>query len=146
MALDTDDAHGKRLTVEQFKESVWQDLQRALKKNADYAQGHRSFLREAKVMMDFVHPNAIAVRDFGASGEGFLYMTLDYSPGVSLKELLDEQKRLSVSRSLELARQVLSALEEAHRKGIVHREEEILLTDYDMGRRDQRRAVDKLHR
>jgi len=31
-------------------------------------------------------------------------------------------------------------------KGIVHREEEILLTDYDMGRRDQRRAVDKLHR
>eukprot|EP01043_Picozoa_sp_COSAG02_P060038 COSAG02_NODE_7764_length_2857_cov_6.127991_5_plen_95_part_00 len=31
-------------------------------------------------------------------------------------------------------------------KGIVHKQEEILLTDYDMGRRDQRRAVDKLHR
>lgn len=31
-------------------------------------------------------------------------------------------------------------------KGIVHKQEEIVLTDYDMGRRDQRRAVDKLHR
>ena len=31
-------------------------------------------------------------------------------------------------------------------KGISYKEEEILLTDYDMGRRDQRRAVDKLHR
>ena len=31
-------------------------------------------------------------------------------------------------------------------KGITHKQEEVLLTDYDMGRRDQRRSVDKLHR
>ena len=31
-------------------------------------------------------------------------------------------------------------------KGITHKQDEILLTEYDMGRRDQRRAVDKLHR
>lgn len=31
-------------------------------------------------------------------------------------------------------------------KGIVYKQDEVLLTEYDMGRRDQRRAVDKIQR
>ena len=72
--------------------------------------------------MEFVHPNAVPLRDFGHTRDGLLYMTQDYSPGESLRAILDASGKLDTPRALALARQCLLALGEAHRKGIVHRD------------------------
>jgi len=80
------------------------------------------FLREARAAMEFIHPNAVPVRDFGHTKEGLLYMSQDYSPGRSLRAIIDEKGKLEPARALSIARQCLLALGEAHRKGIVHRD------------------------
>ena len=89
--------------------------------HADDPTFRERFLREVRVMMDFVHPNAITVRDSGLSREGLLYMTLDYSEGRPLSAII-AQGRLPADRALNITRQILSALAEGHRKGIVHRD------------------------
>src|SRR5690606_7474274 len=80
------------------------------------------FLREVRVMMEFVHPNAITVRDFGLSQSGLLYMTMDFSVGKSLKDVIESSSLLSAERVLGITRQALMALAEGHKKGIVHRD------------------------
>ncbi len=80
------------------------------------------FLREARAALEFLHPNAIPTRDFGRTRDGLLYMTQDFSPGRSLRKLLQDDGRLSAPRALSIARQALLALTEAHAKNIVHRD------------------------
>ena len=80
------------------------------------------FLREARALLHFVHPNAIPVRDCGLSPEGVLYMTLDLSTGRSLRSVMFEEGKLAPPRALALVRQCLLALGEAHAHGIAHRD------------------------
>jgi serine/threonine protein kinase/curli biogenesis system outer membrane secretion channel CsgG len=80
------------------------------------------FVREVRAMSGFTHPNAITVREFVQSQSGFLYMTMDYCQGVALKDVIEQNNYLPVERSLNIASQILSALAEGHRKGIVHRD------------------------
>lgn len=80
------------------------------------------FLLEARATLELVHPNVIPVREVGASAGGTLYMTLDYSPGRSLRALLDGGGPLSPVRALSIVREVLLALEAAHARLIVHRD------------------------
>ncbi|RMG09034.1 MAG: serine/threonine protein kinase, partial [Planctomycetota bacterium] len=82
----------------------------------------RRFLREARAALEFTHPNAVATRDCDVTPDGLLYMTQDYCPGESLRKLLMREGRLPVPRALGIARQILLALTEAHRKKIVHRD------------------------
>ena len=80
------------------------------------------FLREAKAAMEFVHPNAVPVRDFGNTRDGLLFMTQDFSPGQSLRKILDKEGKLDPPRALALTRQCLLALGEAHHAKIIHRD------------------------
>ncbi|MHC4598971.1 MAG: protein kinase domain-containing protein [Planctomycetota bacterium] len=101
--------------------------------NVDYAlkvlrpdlvanEGFRErFLREAKAATSFVHKHAIQIRDFGLDDE-YLYMTMDYSRGLSLHEILEEKGALSEKEAVEIAHQILLALKEAHSAGLIHRD------------------------
>jgi serine/threonine protein kinase/HPt (histidine-containing phosphotransfer) domain-containing protein len=86
------------------------------------ANTRERFLREARAMLRFVHPNAIPVRDCGLTAEGILYMTLGFSSGKTLRSILGAEKKLPIPRALAIARQCLQALAEAHSHGIVHRD------------------------
>ncbi|MHC4831175.1 MAG: serine/threonine protein kinase, partial [Planctomycetota bacterium] len=68
------------------------------------------FFREAKVALEFVHRHAITVRNFGATPEGMLYMTMDLSSGQSLRELIQQSGHLDPARACRVVRQVLEAL------------------------------------
>jgi serine/threonine protein kinase len=89
---------------------------------AGHGSARERFLREARVALEFTHPNAIATRSCRQTPEGLLYMTLDLSQGRNLRRILDEEERLTIPRALGFVRQVLLALAEAHPKGIVHRD------------------------
>jgi serine/threonine-protein kinase len=85
------------------------------------ASAAERFLREARAAAMIDHPNAIKVMDFGNANNLF-YLVMEYVQGVSLKELILQQKRLSLELTVEILGQTCGALNAAHAKGIVHRD------------------------
>src|SRR4051812_9025335 len=80
----------------------------------------RRFRAEAQVAASLNHPNVMAVYDWGDDEVPF--MVLELLTGGSLRGLLDAGARLSPSQAAHIGRQVSSALEYAHARGVVHRD------------------------
>ncbi|MQA96703.1 MAG: Stk1 family PASTA domain-containing Ser/Thr kinase [Streptosporangiales bacterium] len=88
------------------------------------------FIGEAKTVARLSHPNVVQVYDQGADS-GYVYLAMEYVPGRTLRDLLNEQGRLAPAQALELMVPVLAALGAAHRAGLVHRDvkpENVLLS------------------
>jgi serine/threonine protein kinase len=83
------------------------------------------FRREARAAGKLRHPNVVNVTDFGfaqtASGN-VAYLVMEYLDGVTLGEVLEEEKRLPVAWTIDILEQVCSAVQEAHEQGIIHRD------------------------
>ncbi|MEW6735301.1 MAG: protein kinase [Acidobacteriota bacterium] len=80
------------------------------------------FRREAEASARFKHPNAVPVSDFGQTTEGITYLVMEYIEGVTLRNILDRERRLPPARTVELGRQICAAIAAAHRAGIIHRD------------------------
>jgi serine/threonine-protein kinase len=80
------------------------------------------FEREVGTIAELVHPNTIQVYDFGSTGEGILYIVMEFLEGKSLADLLEKQGPLPPDRAAGILRQVCGSLEEAHAHDIVHRD------------------------
>jgi len=95
------------------------------------ALGGERFLREIEIAAALTHPHILALHDSGEV-DGLLYYVMPFVAGESLRQRLDQQTQLSMEETLDIARQVASALDCAHRQGIIHRDikpENILLQD-----------------
>ncbi len=83
------------------------------------------FRREARAAGRLRHPNVVNVTDFGFSetndGE-VAYLVMEYLDGCTLGEILEEEKQLPLSWSIDILEQVCSAVHEAHEQGIIHRD------------------------
>ena len=91
--------------------------------------GAERFLREIEIAAGLNHPHIVPLHDSGEA-DGFLYFVMAYIDGESLRSKLERQKQLPVEEAVDITRTVASALEYAHRQGIVHRDikpENILL-------------------
>jgi serine/threonine protein kinase len=83
------------------------------------------FRREARAAGRLRHPNVVNVTDFGFSEtkDGQVaYLVMEYLDGCTLGEVLEEEKNLPVSFTLDILEQVCSAVHEAHEQGIIHRD------------------------
>lgn len=89
------------------------------------------FVREAKSASALNHPNIITIHEIGEL-EGLHFIATEYIQGETLKSRL-ETESLSLKSILEIALQVVSALDAAHSAGIVHRD---IKPDNIMVRRD----------
>jgi serine/threonine protein kinase len=78
------------------------------------------FRREAQAAGRFVHPNVVAVFEFGEDGD-IPYLALEYVAGRELKVVLGDGM-LSAQSVLNIFRQVLAGLQVAHEHGVVHRD------------------------
>jgi serine/threonine protein kinase/Flp pilus assembly protein TadD len=83
--------------------------------------GPDRFLREIKLAARLNHPHILPLHDSGAA-DGFLYYVMPYVEGESLRERLDRERLLPVDEAVHHARSIASALDYAHRQGIVHRD------------------------
>ena len=81
----------------------------------------RRFLDEARAASRLDHPNIARVFDFGDAPDGRPFIVMEYVDGDGLKDLI-RNGRLSPARTLALIDQVLTALEEAHKVSLVHRD------------------------
>ncbi len=93
--------------------------------------GPERFLREIRLAARLQHPHILSVHDSGESA-GFLWFTMPYVEGESLRERLTREHQLPVDEALRLAREAALALDFAHRHGVIHRDikpENILLVD-----------------
>jgi serine/threonine-protein kinase len=93
--------------------------------------GGERFLAEIKTTASLQHPHILGLIDSGEI-DGLLYYVMPWVSGESLRARLEREKQLPVDDALRLAKEVASALDYAHRQGVVHRDikpENILLQD-----------------
>jgi serine/threonine protein kinase len=83
------------------------------------------FRREARAAGRLRHPNVVDVTDFGIADtkDGKVaYLVMEYLDGCTLGEILEEEKQLPLSFTLDILEQVCFAVQEAHEQGIIHRD------------------------
>jgi formylglycine-generating enzyme required for sulfatase activity/dienelactone hydrolase/predicted Ser/Thr protein kinase len=78
------------------------------------------FLVEAQAAAALSHPNICVIHEVGESGE-HPYMAMEYVEGESLRDKIKERP-LAVSEALDIATQIAEGLDEAHGKGVIHRD------------------------
>ncbi|MET7327011.1 Stk1 family PASTA domain-containing Ser/Thr kinase [Nonomuraea sp. NPDC005650] len=91
----------------------------------------RRFIGEAKSVARLSHPNVVHVFDQGTDND-VVYLSMEYVPGKTLRDILRERGRLPAREALEIMIPVLAALGAAHQAGMVHRDvkpENVLMTD-----------------
>jgi len=79
------------------------------------------FARETELAMSLEHPNVVPIHDAG-DVNGRLYLAMRLVAGTDLRRLLRAEGALEPSRALAICRQLASALDTAHEKGLVHRD------------------------
>ena len=93
--------------------------------------GADRFLREIRVTAQLQHPHILPLFDSGAIGK-LLYYVMPLVEGGSLRHRLEREGPLPIEETVSLIRALASALDHAHRHGVLHRDikpENILLHD-----------------
>lgn len=79
------------------------------------------FRAEARSAAGLNHPHVCRVFDWGEDEDG-PFLVMEYLSGGSLRDLLDAGQRLSAVQATTMGLQAASALDYAHRRGLVHRD------------------------
>lgn len=98
---------------------------------ADDSQFKQRFIQEARSAARLAHPNVVNVFDQGQDQES-AYLVMEYLPGITLRELLEQYGSLTPQQMIDITEAVLSGLSAAHKAGILHRDlkpENVLLAD-----------------
>ncbi len=80
------------------------------------------FKREYETAAEFHHPNIVAVLEFGETGDGSYFLTMEYLEGEELGELLRREGAIPRERVVRIVTQLSLALDYAHSFGVIHRD------------------------
>ena len=81
----------------------------------------RRFRAEAQAAASLAHPHVLAVHDWGEDDTG-PFLVFELCGGGSLRDLLDEGRRLTVTQALRVGAEAAEGLAFAHSRGFVHRD------------------------
>lgn len=87
----------------------------------DFETGRNRFIREARTMAKFEHPNIVRVLNVFEENET-AYTAMAYEEGRDLKELLHPRKTLSEERILKIFLPIIDGLFMVHQAGFIHRD------------------------
>ncbi|NUQ11486.1 MAG: serine/threonine protein kinase, partial [Gemmatimonadaceae bacterium] len=93
--------------------------------------GAERFLSEVRITARLDHVHILKLLDSGVA-DGQLYYVMPNVRGESLRDAINREGQLGVEQALQITKQVASALDHAHRHGIVHRDikpENVLLQE-----------------
>lgn len=80
------------------------------------------FDTEARAAARLQNPHIVSVYNYGRLPDATLFIAMEYLEGCTLADLMRAQGRIDSHRAVGIATQVCEALEEAHRRGVVHRD------------------------
>src|SRR4029453_3988543 len=117
--LAEDLKHGRRVAI------------KVLRPDLAAVIGAERFLREIKTIAVLQHPHILGLIAPGEA-QGSAYYVMPFVDGESLRDRLTREKQLPIPEATRIATEVASALDYAHRHGVIHRDikpENILLHD-----------------
>jgi serine/threonine protein kinase len=94
-------------------------IRKILSEDREFVQ---RFIKEAKILTKLHHPNLIQFYEFGTLEDHTLFMVLEFLHGESVLKRIERQKRISPAQAIGIIREAALGLQEAHRKGIIHRD------------------------
>jgi eukaryotic-like serine/threonine-protein kinase len=94
---------------------------KVVKRGMDTAEVLRRFHAERRILASLDHPNIARVLDGGATADGRPYLVLEYVEGEPIHRWCDA-RRLELRERVTLFRKVCEAVDQAHRRLIVHRD------------------------
>lgn len=92
----------------------------------------RRFHREAQSATSLAHPNIVSIYDVGED-DNLYYIVMEYVEGQTLKQYIQQQAPVPVEKTLDIMKQLTSAISHAHQNHIVHRDikpHNILMDDH----------------
>ncbi|MBQ8399640.1 MAG: Stk1 family PASTA domain-containing Ser/Thr kinase [Clostridia bacterium] len=101
---------GQKVAVKMLREEI-----------ADDKQAVRRFITESKAVAMLDHPNIVKIHDVVLTDE-IKYIVMGYIEGDTLRDYMDKVKQIPLHKAIDIALQILDALEHAHDKGVVHRD------------------------
>jgi serine/threonine protein kinase len=93
-------------------------------------EAQKRFVAEARAAAEIGHPGAVEVYDVGVTAQGTAYLVTEPLRGETLADIVGRQGAIEADDACQIARQILAALEAAHRARIVHghlRAEDVIL-------------------
>lgn len=79
------------------------------------------FRKEAQAAANLSHPNIVSIYDWGEQ-EGTYFIVMELVKGRSLRDVVKSEGKILPRRAAEIATEVSSALEVAHRNRVIHRD------------------------
>jgi serine/threonine protein kinase len=118
----------------------------------------RRFMTEAKAIASLDSRHTVTLHDFGVTKDGLLYYTMELLPGRPMSHLIRDESPVDYRRAVMLITQVCHSLEEAHGRGILHRDlkpdnlfvsvkegkEEVKVLDFGIAKLIGRSGVDSM--
>ncbi len=96
------------------------------KEYADDEEFVKKFQHECLAAAKLNYPNIVGIYDFrdveDEDGRKNYYIIMEYIDGKTLKDIISEKGKLSEEEALVISTQVLAALQEAHKNGVIHRD------------------------
>ncbi len=99
---------------------------------ASSPEARERFMAEAYAANRVAHPGVVTVRAEGTTDDGAVFLLMDLLHGRTLAERLQAGAPCGVREGLDIARQLLAVLVQAHDRGVVHRDikpENVFLLD-----------------
>jgi len=84
-------------------------------------QALQTIRQEIRLARRITHPNVVRVHDLGEA-TGVRFLTMEYVPGLTLRQMLDQQGPLALGPGLQIGKQLCRGLAAVHESGIVHRD------------------------
>ena len=79
------------------------------------------FRREAQAAANLNHPNIVSIYDWGEEDDTY-FIVMEYVEGNTLRDIVRQVGRLHPDRAADVAADIATALDFAHRNGVVHRD------------------------
>lgn len=90
-------------------------------KNSNDTAAIRRFVNESRAIALLSHEHIVDIYDVAFTGKS-KYIVMEYIDGITLREYMKRNAPLGLEKSLDFMMQILSALQHAHEKGVIHRD------------------------
>ena len=99
---------------------VLKTLDASLQVTRSFPQLHQRFVEETRLLARTQHPSIVRVLDFFQE-ENLPFLVMEYVPGQTLAETVKSKGALPEAEAIHYIRQIGSAIDTAHRNGLIHR-------------------------